>query len=492
MTAWGELFRGSQGWRAPARLYRLAEAAAVVLAGAGLGLFAFMMSRFSLQIALVASAVLMLPFVAMVLGDLRKLLLTIILLELPLQVDTYLGYRQDAATFGAVGGLVISVTTICLLVLGALWLLELLSRRATVSWAGVRAALPLAALVGVHAVSVLVAYDVGLALMQVFLLAQGLMLFAVVYRMTRTPRDLLYVLALVALGVAIQGAIMMVLRARGTGFELGMGMVEARIDGGQRVGGTVGSPNSASGYLSLLLPISLVVLLAGRYGHLQEGLAGSALVLGLMGLVFTLARGGWLALVLGGGVSVLVGLRFGWIKKGRLALLGVAGGVLALAVMGTVVKRVTGNDLGSAESRVPLMELAWRIIRDHPYLGVGGNNFAVVIPRYGDPEYGGVWLYIVHNAYMLVWAETGPFGLVILVWYLLETVWRGWQSVRWRHNLLSPLALALMTGVMGHIVYMTADVFNGRSQTEMLALVAALIAAIDRMRVSEQRELVAA
>src|SRR2546426_12821121 len=65
-------------------------------------------------------------FIVMIIGDVRKLLLAVILLDIPFQLDINLGYRADAAELGALGGLNVSVTTISLIVLYALWLGELL------------------------------------------------------------------------------------------------------------------------------------------------------------------------------------------------------------------------------------------------------------------------------------------------------------------------------------------------------------------------------
>ena len=64
-----------------------------------------------------------------------------------------------------------------------------------------------------------------------------------------------------------------------------------------RVGGTVGSPNEASAYLSLLLPLAACLLFAGVK---SSGKWLSCLVIGFGGvaMIFTYSRGGWIALAL--------------------------------------------------------------------------------------------------------------------------------------------------------------------------------------------------
>jgi O-antigen ligase len=58
-------------------------------------------------------------------------------------------------------------------------------------------------------------------------------------------------------------------------------------------------------------------------------------------------------------------------------------------------------DRGSAESRIPLMNLALRIIEDHPVLGLGANNFTVVMDQYLSAEFRRGFLFAVHNKYLL-------------------------------------------------------------------------------------------
>jgi O-antigen ligase len=66
------------------------------------------------------------------------------------------------------------------------------------------------------------------------------------------------------------------------------------------------------------------------------------------------------------------------------------------------------------QSRTQLNDLAFNIIRDHPILGVGINNFMTVMDQYN--VYGLIYPgYPVHNIYLLQFAETGIFGLVALV-----------------------------------------------------------------------------
>jgi O-antigen ligase len=51
------------------------------------------------------------------------------------------------------------------------------------------------------------------------------------------------------------------------------------------------------------------------------------------------------------------------------------------------------------------------MIKAHPIIGVGLNNATAVVRQYAEiAGMGGVWVFIVHNQFMLVAAETGLIG----------------------------------------------------------------------------------
>jgi O-antigen ligase len=150
-----------------------------------------------------------------------------------------------------------------------------------------------------------------------------------------------------------------------------------------------------------------------------------------------------------------------------------------------IVDRLSGSDKGSAQSRFPLMHLAWNIIRDHPLTGVGANNFAVILGDYVTPQFSREWIYTVHNKYLLVWAELGLGGLIAFVWFLGETLRKSWACVRTADPLLAPLALGFTAAIVGQMTHMFFDVFHSRPQVQSLWVVAAVVAAMYRIA-SEQ------
>jgi O-antigen ligase len=149
--------------------------------------------------------------------------------------------------------------------------------------------------------------------------------------------------------------------------------------------------------------------------------------------------------------------------------------IASLAFYDTVQRRLTGDDGGSAESRIPLMRTAVRMIADHPLLGVGANNYGAVLEDYTSTSGWDEWIWTVHNKYLLVWAEGGIGALLAFVWFLTTTFRKGWQTWKAADPALSMCALACTAAAISHTIHLHLDLFSGREQVQLLWLMCALI-----------------
>jgi O-antigen ligase len=226
----------------------------------------------------------------------------------------------------------------------------------------------------------------------------------------------------------------------------------------------------------LLAPALSVVItsLDRRY----KMLAIVAFGLGAAGLLLTASRGGWLGFALSIALLCVAALQRGWLSPRVILTMAIAAAVLSLLFGTTVLARLTGDDAGAAASRIPLAQIALRIIRDHPLLGVGVNNYTTVLETYITAEHLDVYRFTVHNKYLLVWAETGLIGLVTFLGFLFALILRGWKVWMRRDRLLSPLALGFAVAVVGQMAHMFFDIFHGRPQLQMLWIVAGLVTAM--------------
>jgi O-antigen ligase len=426
------------------------------------------------------------PFVALTTDLVQKILLAIVVLDIPLQIGTHFYYREDDAAVGALGGLGISITTIALGGLYLSWCIRALAGRDNERRPRMHFSVPLAGYLVIAALSTLLAQDSTLAWFELFLFFESYLVYLYIANEIHTDREVLFVVKMLLIGCFLESLLMVA--ARFTDMQALLATVSLRFQidpdaaraGLLRVGGTVGSPNTAAAYLSIVLIAAASVFFAS----VQRGikwLAAGLLALGGVALIYTYSRGGWMAFAL-----ALIGLCWIAARRRKLSL---AAPVLTLAILvllalpfyGVISDRVFGNDNGSAESRIPLNDLALRISADHPFLGVGPNNFTVAMDSYLTPELHRGFLYAVHNKYLLVLAETGIAGLVAYSAFLLGALRNGWQTWKIRDRVLSPLALGLTAGVAGHMVQMTVEPFRGRPVQQLLWLSVALLFAMNRI-----------
>ncbi len=424
------------------------------------------------------------PFLALTSDYVPRILLAVVILDIPFQFGTHLFYREDAAALGALGGLSISATTIALAGLYASWFMRSQANRNSEARPSLHMNLALLLYLAITAVSMAVAQDVSLSLFEVFLLLEACLVYFYVANNVRTRQDVLFVVSLLLMACLLESLVMIVLRFTGMPSTIGGAPTHIHIDtdprGGMRIGGTVGSSNFAAAYLSISLALAASMLFT-NLGRARKWLATLVLALGGVALIFTFSRGGWMALALSVTLICLVGWRRrGFSLKTPIALLLILG-MLYLPFQSVISARLFGDDNGSAQSRVPLMKLAFRIIEDNPVLGVGANNFTVVMDRYLTPDFRHSFLFAVHNKYLLVLSETGIAGLLAFLAFLLDAFRKGWQCWTRQDAVLSPIALGLAAGIAGHLVHMNVDVFRGRPTQQMLWLVAGLLTAMLRI-----------
>jgi O-antigen ligase len=424
------------------------------------------------------------PFALLIVGELRRPLLALVILDTMLQLDTNFFYRYDAAARGALAGLSLSLTTMCLAALYALWFSELLARRNSPPQYLWRMVLPVAAYLAVVILSAIVASDPQLASFEIAMLVQTFLLVVYIVGTVKTREDVTLIVTMLLVCVLLQSLSMIYVFA--TGHEFRVAGISTRSSKSYvdthpiRPGGMIGSPIDAATYLSLLMAPVLSVLLT-RLRWFYKGLALFALATGAVALVLALSRGSWTTFFLSSVIVCFFAWRRGWLP---LTIPLVFGSVTLLFIgffQASVMTRLFGNDGGSAAARIPLIMLALHIIRDHPFLGVGANNYAVVISQYLTPEFDNQWIWIVHSKFLLVLAENGPAGLLAFLWFLLATLRRGWQTWKVGDRLLSPIALGFTAAIGSQIQHMLVDVFHSRAQVQILWLAAALIAVMYNM-----------
>ncbi len=224
-------------------------------------------------------------------------------------------------------------------------------------------------------------------------------------------------------------------------------------EGVHRALGVYGSPNNLALLLDRAAPILIAIAVFSPVGgrmRQRRIMYGLALVPTLMALVLTFSRG---ALLLGLPAALLfIGIMRGgralWATLGALAV----GGVGLLPLFGTDrFRSMLDTSAGTGFFRLRLWQSASAMLSDHPWLGVGLDNFLYQYrTRYILPD---AWqepnLSHPHNILLDFGTRLGVGGIAVLLW-LQFAFWRAAWHVYHRQPLGEEQALIL--GLMGSMV----------------------------------------
>jgi len=223
-------------------------------------------------------------------------------------------------------------------------------------------------------------------------------------------------------------------------------------EGVRRVRGIYGSPNNMALFLGRVLPIVVALAWMGQSGWRRRLYAGACVPLVLC-IFLTYSRGAWLV----GVPSALLFLGLLGGRRSALVSLGVVLlGLLSLIPLGGT-ERVASTfrfTEGTGFLRLRLWESAWHMIRDHPILGIGLDNFLYLYPQYIlpgaeiEPN-----LSHPHNIVLDYWTRLGVLGIVALTW-LLAAFFR--KASRFWHTRPRDDAQAMVYGLSASMVAFVA------------------------------------
>ena len=222
-------------------------------------------------------------------------------------------------------------------------------------------------------------------------------------------------------------------------------------------------------------------------------IVGMGLAIGLGGLVLTLSRGAWISSLAAAALLAFLALRLGLITLAtlkRVALPAAVGALVLAAAFGPkVYERVTESQKGNLRVRFELNEIALSMVKAHPFVGVGLNNFIPVMDRYDPKDVMRYFPATVHNLYLLEASEAGiPAALFLIATGAGLTLWTLRRLPQIDDRVLRWLAAALLAGLTGFALSQVAD-FSHRLEplrTVLWAYVGLLIGAV-RTGVAEAR-----
>jgi O-antigen ligase len=212
---------------------------------------------------------------------------------------------------------------------------------------------------------------------------------------------------------------------------------------GMRARGTLGHYMTYSGLLMLVIGAALARVLFGRRDRLWPGLVMPALVVAVA-LTFTRSA----AVGCCAAAALLLAL-----KDFRLiAVLPIAAAILLVLSPEPVTRRFTSIfDLTNATTRdrVAMLREGQRMVRAHPFVGVGPNMVQALYPQYRDAEAVESINPHLHNVPVQIAAERGLPALVLWVTFLAVLCVDLARLFRFDHvRVLAAAGLASITGML--------------------------------------------
>lgn len=222
-------------------------------------------------------------------------------------------------------------------------------------------------------------------------------------------------------------------------------------EGVRRMRGIYGSPNNLALVLGRVFPVLLAMALCGPPGR-RRRLYGLAALPAAACLFLTFSKGAWL---FGVPASLLaLGLLGGRRARTAVICLAIVGGLVLVPFLSTARLGGLFSLQGTSLFRLKLWEAAWEMACDHPWLGVGLDNFLYHYPHYIRPEaMSDPNLSHPHNIVLDFWLRLGLPGLLALGW--LQWGFFGPALGLWRRR-SHPEVWALTIGLLGAMADMLA------------------------------------
>ncbi|MBU0663466.1 MAG: O-antigen ligase family protein [Proteobacteria bacterium] len=230
----------------------------------------------------------------------------------------------------------------------------------------------------------------------------------------------------------------------------------------KRSSGTIGDPNIFGYFFEMLIPLMFAMFIAERR-FLVKCWYLFAVTMGCAGIYTTLSRGAWMTIPLSFTLVFFVMFRGRFLRLSTFiwvwcALL-VFSAIIAVSFP-VIYSRFTHDDYGSADTRKPLNEAAFSVIRQFPVFGVGLNNMASVFKKLDTTGYSRMFVgknHVVHNMYLQIWSEVGTVGIIAFMSMLIIVLYTAFYHLYRVHYWDRGILAGGAAGIMAQAVHAMVD-----------------------------------
>ena len=264
--------------------------------------------------------------------------------------------------------------------------------------------------------------------------------------------------------------------------------------------GPFANHNHFAGYMELLIPLPVALIVARAVRTELRVLCGFAATMMAVALVLSLSRGGIISLVAAMMFLLLMSARLPRRRgnagaKGRISRIApqaaVVFAIVALVSAGIfwigadpVINRVAQGQLAGGDSQKETFSSSrgwvWRdtvsMIRANPVLGVGLGAYETAFSIYTKSD-GSLRVPQSHNDYLQVVADCGVVGGLIALWFIVSVFRAVARGTRSRDPLYAGLALGSGAGMFGMLVHSLFDFNLQLPSNALLFLLLSVVAA---------------
>lgn len=396
----------------------------------------------------------------------------LLILSLPISgIDIHLVHRQ--VNYAGPGGISISLTFLIAVAILLLWMLGSgFEKGSNVNYFS-STTIPAMLLILAGILSMVNSPDKLLSVSAIFQYCKVFIVYFIAANMVRNNDDLKLVIEVLLISVIFESLLYLTLSITGLGESKGDEVLF-------RPRGALDTPGLMGAYFSSLLLISLGALFTKKAYRIKV-VPHLAFILSVIGVILTFNRASWVD----SSACILLGVCYSswrrWVKTRKILGLLIGITIIALIFWPKISYRLSANASEAVDERINLMVVAWEIIKAHPIIGIGINNYKDVYRAYIPDELIGMWIRPVHNQYLLVWAETGTIGFILFVWLLLTTLKKGIHCVRAKGNSLAPLSLGIVLGFLIILLDMYWNIFGSEQVNFYIWFLIGIIAAMNRI-----------
>jgi len=250
----------------------------------------------------------------------------------------------------------------------------------------------------------------------------------------------------------------------------------------QRISATFGNPDHLAGYLAMVLPVGLGLLLTGITRGRRALLIALSLLIAVT-LILTLSRGGWVASTVSLALLVLILLASRRFRRKRVLLLTVAGVLftffVALASTPAVERFLTVHDenqVSTLGGRIPIWKATMELIAARPWLGSGPGTYPLALTPFHPPSPDTRYFH-AHNDYLHFISEVGALFVPLTLWLIASLFRRATSKLDHLSRQVRGVTLGALCGIVALLIHSVVD-FNLHipANAILLAALAALAA----------------